>query len=155
MCAWAAEMPREPILRDSDMSGECVCVDSSMVSKRGGGLGSRKSMKPLGFRVDESELLRSSSGVLAKRDHHELLRRMGWLVESRIEDSLGECGGLTCCSEEVLWEDDEFVFEREFCEACSTRGDSGTKSPLGVSVVRSAVGRTGKSSCDSGSGPER
>ena len=96
MYAWAAEMPIEPALRDSDTSGECVCVDSSMVSSRGGGLGSRKSMKPPGFREEASELLRSSSGVLAKRDHHELLRRIGSLgggLRSRIEDGLGERGG--------------------------------------------------------------
>ena len=119
MCAWAAEMPTEPALRDSDTSGECCeYVDSSMVSSRGGGgLGSRKSMKPPTFRVDASEPFRSSSGVLAKRDHHELLRRIGSLgggLRSRIEDGLGERGGPlsveldpACCSEEVLWEDEE------------------------------------------------
>ena len=105
-------MPTESVLRDSDTSGVCVCIDSSMVSSRGGGLGSRKSIKPLGFRVDASELLRSSSGVLEKRDHHELLRRIGSFgggLGSRIEDGLGERGGPLideldpmCCSEEAL-----------------------------------------------------
>ena len=162
MCACAAEMPTEPVLRDSDTSGECVCVDSSMVSSRsGGGLGSRKSIKPPRFRVDASELFRSSSGVLAKRDHQELLRRIGSLgggLRSRIEDGLGDRGGPlrveldpACGSEEVLWEDEDF--EREFCDACSNSGDRGTKSTLGGSVVRSAVGRS--SDMFSSGSPER
>jgi hypothetical protein len=50
-------------------------------------------MKPP-FREEGTVPLRSSSGVFAKRAHHELLRRTGWLggeFRSRIEEGLGEC----------------------------------------------------------------
>ena len=68
-------------------------LDSSIVSNLGGGLGSRKSMKPP-FCEEESVPLRSSSGAFAKRTHHELVRRIGWLCGgfgSRIEEGLGGC----------------------------------------------------------------
>ena len=61
----------------SGLSGELECIDSSIVTRRGGGLGSRNSIGRIEF---ELELLRarSSNGVFEKRAHHVFERRIFW-----------------------------------------------------------------------------
>jgi hypothetical protein len=133
---------------ESASDARCEWPDSAMVTNRGIGLGSRKSRKLL---------LRSSKGVFVKRAHHELLRRIGSFsggFGSRIEEGLGERvePDPALWSELVWCEVDEI--EREFCDICSTKGDSGTKSVEGGSAVRSAGGLAplGRRCLRSGSG---
>jgi hypothetical protein len=107
-------------------------------------------MKPPEVRVDDCVPLRSSKGVFVKRAHHELLRRIGSLpgggFGSRIEEGLGERvvppdePEPAAFLSEFEWCDAD-EFEREFCDACSTSGDSGTKSAEGGNAVRSGAGR--------------
>jgi len=126
---------------------------SSMVSNRGGGFGSRMSIKPP-FREEDSVPLRSSNDVFVKRAHHELLRRIGWLgggFGSRIEEGLGERNAPLDDPDPAYWSEfvwcDDDEFEREFCDTCSTSGESGTKSADGGSAVRMDSGFVSVGGC--------
>jgi hypothetical protein len=103
-------------------------------------------MKPPLLSEDDFVPLRSSNGVFAKRIHHELLRRIGLLAggfRSRIEDGLGERATPRDEPDPAYWSEfacDDDKIEREFCDACSASGDSGTKSPGGGSMVCMSAG---------------